>query len=192
LARSLGEQGAAGRTALEWMTGKIDALPLWNTGCASGAWKLSWRRSCGWRGWNQQSPVDRHGHGTFEECPERAAPCGCDDVGQCLEGACEACRNVRRPTPAQQAEAARIARELAEAGFALPGTLTERLTRCGRPSCRCHADPPVLHGPYHQWTRKVAGKTVTRLLTDDQLADYQPGLDSQRRLRALWPGQAQT
>jgi uncharacterized protein DUF6788 len=89
------------------------------------------------------------------------------------------------PTPAQQAQAARIARKLAQAGFALPGTLTERLTRCGRPSCHCHADPPILHGPYHQWTRKAAGKTVTRLLTDDQLADYQPWFDNQRRLRAL-------
>ena len=51
--------------------------------------------------------------------------------------------------------------------------------------CRCHADPPRLHGPYHQWTRKIAGKTVTRILTDDQLADYQPWFDNQRRLRAL-------
>src|SRR6266849_7143288 len=89
------------------------------------------------------------------------------------------------PTPAQRAEAARIARELAQGGFALPGTLTERRTRCGRANCRCHADPPVLHGPYHQWTRKAGGKTVTRLLTDDQLADYQPWFDNQRRLRAL-------
>jgi len=89
------------------------------------------------------------------------------------------------PAPAQQAEAARIARELAQPGFALPGTLTERRTRCGRANCHCHADPPVLHGPYHQWTRKVGGKTVTRLLSDDQLADYQPWFDNQRRLRAL-------
>jgi hypothetical protein len=89
------------------------------------------------------------------------------------------------PTPAQHAEAARITRELAQPGFALPGTLTERLTRCGRANCRCHADPPVLHGPYHQWTRKVDGKTVTRLLTDDQLADYGPWFASQRQLRSL-------
>ena len=60
------------------------------------------------------------------------------------------------------------------------------MTRCGHPTCRCHADPPlVLHGPYHQWTRKKDGKTVTRILTDDQLADYQPWFDNQRRLRAL-------
>jgi uncharacterized protein DUF6788 len=92
------------------------------------------------------------------------------------------------PTPAQQARAARIAAQIAEtaqAGFILPGTLTERMTRCGYPGCRCRADPPQLHGPYHQWTRKIGGKTVTRLLTDDQLADYQPWFDNQRRLRAL-------
>ena len=92
------------------------------------------------------------------------------------------------PTPAQQARAARIAAQIAESAqacFILPGTLTERMTRCGYPGCRCHADPPQLHGPYHQWTRKIGGKTVTRILTDDQLADYQPWFDNQRRLRAL-------
>ena len=89
------------------------------------------------------------------------------------------------PTRGQQARAERIAAQLAGIGFVLPGTLTERHVRCGKPNCRCHADPPDLHGPYHQWTRKVAGKTVTRLLSDDQLADYQPWLDNQRRLRSL-------
>ena len=92
------------------------------------------------------------------------------------------------PTPAQQARAARLAAQiagLAQAGFILPGTLTERMTRCGYPRCRCRADPPQLHGPYIQWTRKIAGKTVTRILTDDQLADYQPWFDNQRRLHAL-------
>jgi hypothetical protein len=89
------------------------------------------------------------------------------------------------PTPAQQARARVIARQLAALGFVLPGTLTERMTRCGHPNCRCHADPPDLHGPYHQWTRKKNGKTVTRILTDEQLADYGPWLASQRRLREL-------
>ena len=73
------------------------------------------------------------------------------------------------PTPAQQARAARIAAELAALSFALPGTLADRMTRCGRPNCRCHADPPRLHGPYHQWTRKKDGKTATRILSDDQI-----------------------
>src|SRR5258706_15594556 len=64
------------------------------------------------------------------------------------------------PTRGQQARAARIAAELAGLGFALPGTLIERHVRCGKPRCRCHADPPALHGPYWQWTSKVAGKTI--------------------------------
>jgi len=89
------------------------------------------------------------------------------------------------PTPAQRAQIRRIAAELAALGFALPGTLADRMTRCGRANCRCHADPPRLHGPYHQWTRKKNGKTATRILTDDQFADYQPWFDNHRRLREL-------
>ena len=57
--------------------------------------------------------------------------------------------------------------------------------RCGHASCRCHADPPQLHGPYHQWTRKKNGKTATRILSDEQLADYGPWFDNHRRLREL-------
>ena len=89
------------------------------------------------------------------------------------------------PTRRQQARAAAIAAELASLGLALPGTLIERHVRCGKPGCRCHADPPDLHGPYWQWTRKVAGKTVTRLVPDDQLDNYRQWLDNHRRLRAL-------
>jgi hypothetical protein len=89
------------------------------------------------------------------------------------------------PTRRQQARATAIAAELARLGPALPGTLIQRHTRCGKPGCRCHADPPVLHGPYWQWTRKAAGKTITRLVPDEQLDDYRHWLDNHRRLRAL-------
>ena len=93
------------------------------------------------------------------------------------------------PTPDQQAQAARLAAEitarLEDAAFALPGTIADRMTRCGHASCRCHADPPQLHGPYHQWTRKKNGKTSTRILTDEQLADYSPWFDNHKRLREL-------
>jgi hypothetical protein len=93
------------------------------------------------------------------------------------------------PTQAQQARAAAITAEitarLADLAYALPGTVADRLTRCGHPGCRCHADPPQLHGPYHQWTRKKNGRTSTRILTDDQLADYGAWFDNHRRLREL-------
>jgi hypothetical protein len=89
------------------------------------------------------------------------------------------------PTPDQQAQAARIARELAALGFALPGTLADRMARCGHPGCRCHASPPLLHGPYHQWTRKKNGKTATKILSDEQLTDYRPWFDNHKRIREL-------
>jgi len=89
------------------------------------------------------------------------------------------------PTAAQRAARDRIAAELAQAGFALPGTLTVRSYACGKPACRCHADPPRLHGPYAEWTRKIGGKTITRRLNPRELADYQPLFDNARKLRAL-------
>jgi hypothetical protein len=89
------------------------------------------------------------------------------------------------PTAAQRAARDRIAAELAAAGFALPGTLPIRADACGKPGCRCHADPPRLHGPYAEWTRKIGGKTITRRLTPAQLAEYQPLFDNAKKLRTL-------
>lgn len=79
----------------------------------------------------------------------------------------------------------RIAEQLARTDWALPGTVVTRMMRCGKRSCRCRQDPPQLHGPYIQWTRTVDGKTVTKLLTPEQLDRYQPWLDNARRLREL-------
>jgi hypothetical protein len=83
------------------------------------------------------------------------------------------------------AEPARLHREIADVGFALSGTVLERYTRCTSKNCRCTADPPQRHGPYLRWTRKVAGKTVTRWLSREQYERYQPWLDDARRLRGL-------
>src|SRR6266542_2845869 len=49
----------------------------------------------------------------------------------------------------------------------------------------CHADPPRLHGPYWQWTRKVAARTVCRWLSHGQRHDYQAWIDNDRRLHDL-------
>jgi hypothetical protein len=89
------------------------------------------------------------------------------------------------PTAAQRAARDRIAAGLAQAGFALPGTLTVRSYACGKPACRCHADPPRLHGPYAEWTRKIGGKTITRRLTPAELAAWQPLFDNAKKPRAL-------
>ena len=72
-------------------------------------------------------------------------------------------------------------RPWARSASCLPGTITIRRARCGKPRCACAADPPALHGPYIQWTRTVNGKTVTRLLSPDQYQAYAPWFANARR-----------
>jgi hypothetical protein len=78
-----------------------------------------------------------------------------------------------------------LAAELGQIDGVLPGSVIRRHMRCGKHSCACKADRPALHGPYIQWTRTVDGKTVTRLLTEDELLRYQPWFDNARRLKEL-------
>jgi len=78
-----------------------------------------------------------------------------------------------------------IADLMGEIDGALPGSIVVRYMPCGKPGCACKADPPALHGPYIQWTRSVNGKTVTKFLSEDQLARYQPWFDNARRLKEL-------
>jgi len=62
------------------------------------------------------------------------------------------------------------------------------MMRCGKTNRCCQQDPPELHGPYNQWTRIVNGKTVTKMLTDEQLARYRAWFDNRRKLRELING----
>lgn len=90
------------------------------------------------------------------------------------------------PPPREPPEALeRLTAQIAQIGYVLPGSIVERYNRCGKQACRCKADPPQPHGPYIQWTRKVAGKTVTRNLDQRQYQRYQPWFDNARRLRDL-------
>jgi len=89
--------------------------------------------------------------------------------------------NPQPPDPRLQ----QLQAKLAQIGPVLPGTINVAMNRCGKRNCACHADPPRLHGPYITWTRKIAGKTVTRRLTAEQLERYQPWFENNRRLRQL-------
>jgi hypothetical protein len=89
------------------------------------------------------------------------------------------------PTKAQAAKLARITAELGALGPCLPGSVVVRVGPCGKEACACHHDRSRLHGPFRSWTRKVAGKTATRLLSASQLEAYQPLFDNHRRLKAL-------
>ena len=78
-----------------------------------------------------------------------------------------------------------IQAELSQIGLILPGSLTDRTTRCQRAGCHCHADPPQLHGPYPTWTRKISGRTITRTLTPEDAERLRPYFNAHRHLRQL-------
>lgn len=75
-----------------------------------------------------------------------------------------------------------LKQSLADLGPIRRGTVLHRLAKCGKPGCRCHADPPQLHGPYYNWTRKVKGKTVTVRVTEEQAQLLNQWIANARRM----------
>ena len=70
-------------------------------------------------------------------------------------------------------------------GYIRPGSLVRRFMPCGKKGCRCQGDPPILHGPYYQWTRKVRGKTVTIRLSQAQAQQCDDWLRNHRRFKKI-------
>ena len=61
-----------------------------------------------------------------------------------------------------------LQKQLGQVGYICNGTVMSTYRKCGKPNCNCNDDPKMEHGPYHIWTRKEKGKTVTRSLTKKQ------------------------
>jgi hypothetical protein len=78
-----------------------------------------------------------------------------------------------------------LAEQVATIGFISPGSLVSRTTTCGKPGCRCQADPPERHGPYYQWSRTVGGKTVSRRLSEAEADRYREWIANRRRIERL-------
>ena len=78
-----------------------------------------------------------------------------------------------------------LAAELASLGFISQGSVVVRYTTCGKAGCRCQGDPPRRHGPYYQWSRAVAGKTVSRRLTESEAELYRSWIANRRRLEEI-------
>jgi hypothetical protein len=75
--------------------------------------------------------------------------------------------------------------ELAEVGFISSGSVVLRETSCGKSGCRCQGDPPRWHGPYYQWSRAVAGKTVSRRLSRAEAELYREWIANRRELERI-------
>ena len=92
---------------------------------------------------------------------------------------------LQRYERSYRALAAQLATELATVGFISQGSVVLRYTSCGKPRCRCQGDPPQRHGPYYQWSRAVAGKTVTRRLSEGEAELYRGWIANRRRLEQI-------
>jgi len=76
-----------------------------------------------------------------------------------------------------QAQYGRLAGKLAQVGWLLQGTISQRtIERVGEDG------KTRSYGPYYQWTWKQAGKTVTVNLSASQRRAFQQAIDNQRRL----------
>ena len=96
-------------------------------------------------------------------------------------------RDTRREIVMTDGELARLQRryralldQIRDLGFVATGSVIERYTTCTKAGCRCHAGPPQRHGPYQQYTRKIAGKTVTVRL--EQAQHYREQITNRCRL----------
>jgi hypothetical protein len=75
--------------------------------------------------------------------------------------------------------------QLAALRFFCKGTVLERRMTCGKPACACGTEPARRHGPYFEWTSKVAGKTANVRLAPEAVAVYRAGTAEWRHLRRL-------
>jgi hypothetical protein len=74
--------------------------------------------------------------------------------------------------------------KLAEVGFISSGSVVLRETSCGKSGCS-QGDPPRRHGPYYQWSRAVAGKTVSRRLSQAEAELYREWIANRRELEQI-------
>lgn len=79
----------------------------------------------------------------------------------------------------------RIKADLADIGDLRPGALSEQYNTCRTPRCRCKADPPQKHGPYHQLSYSRHGRSSTENIRPEHLAAVQAQIANYHRLREL-------
>jgi hypothetical protein len=80
---------------------------------------------------------------------------------------------------------AQLRADLAEIGYILQGSVTERRIPCGKVGCACTADIQAWHGPYIQWSRRKAGRTVSTYLTQEQAVLCREWIDNNRKLQKV-------
>jgi len=79
-----------------------------------------------------------------------------------------------------------LQKQLTELGPMHPGSLGEQYNVCGKAGCRCK-DPkhPQKHGPYYQLSFTWRGKSSTRFVRPEHVAEMQQKVANYKRFREL-------
>ncbi len=78
-----------------------------------------------------------------------------------------------------------LARSLGDLEHVLLGSLVEQTRRCGKAGCHCAARGAEGHGPSWSLTREVGGKTVTRVIPAEAVAQTRQHMAEYQRFRSL-------
>ena len=81
-------------------------------------------------------------------------------------------KNVSRATPVLDRQYEQVRRRLSQVGYLSQGSVQDRTARTGG-------------GAGYQWTRKVAGKTITVALTQPQFNAMRTAVNNYRKVRRL-------
>ncbi len=79
----------------------------------------------------------------------------------------------------------RVKAQLVGLGDLRPGALSEQYNTCRTPGCRCKADPPDKHGPYHQLSYSRRGHSTTENVRPGDIAAVRAQIASYHELRDL-------
>ena len=79
----------------------------------------------------------------------------------------------------------RVKAQLSKLGDLRPGTLSEQYNVCRTPGCRCKAEPPQKHGPYHQLSYSRRGRSRTENVRPEHLPAEQAQIANYHSLREL-------
>ncbi len=80
----------------------------------------------------------------------------------------------------------KIRKQLDELGLMLPGGISEQWYTCSKKGCRCmDAKNPSKHGPYHQLSYRIAGKSSTMIVKRKDLAEARKLIKNYGRFKEL-------
>ena len=78
-----------------------------------------------------------------------------------------------------------IQAEITSCEFVSSGSLTRRMTRCGKPNCRCAKDPDARHGPYFEWGRMEGRRQVSTYVSEGEAVRLRQAMRNHRRIKRL-------